>query len=202
MDGERRMSGRMAKGRHRNNSRRDLRAGSETSYLAGDILEDAPGIEEVALHRTLCRPYVCVVHPEGPFELRHEYLRIRKNLGAVQGLDAVDVIRMKMRDENRIDRFGIGVGNIEIIEQAAGRVGDLTGGSRVNQNHLCSCVHQQGGEGYRQYVRRQECRSKSLIDFSAAGITHQLVIDGQVPDAVEKRGNLKVAQFEAINARP
>jgi len=40
-----------------------------------------------------------------------------------------------------------------------------------------------------------------LIDFGAAGVAHKFVIDRQIPDAVEKRSELEIAEPEAINAR-
>ena len=199
MDGESSVPGRVAKGGHRNNPRRDLRARREAPHFTGDILEDAPHIEKVAFHRALSRPHIGVVHPEGPFGLRHENLGIRKNFFAVLVLDAVDVIRMKMRDQNRVDRFGIDSGDLEIIEHAARGVRDLTGGPCIDQDQLPSCVHQQRREGYRQYAWRQECRSERLVDFRTAGVAHEFVIDRQVPDAVKKRGELEITQFEAVN---
>ena len=136
MNSESGVTGRVAIGRDRNDARRHFGARLEAPHFVGDVPEDAPRIEEVAFHRALRRPHVGVVHPERPFRLRHEDLGIRKNLFAVLGLDAVDVIGMEMRDEDRVDRLGIDAGDLEIIEHAARRVGDLAGGAGVDQHQL------------------------------------------------------------------
>src|SRR5262245_31124217 len=50
MDGKRRMAGRMAVGRYGFDAGRNLAARFEAPHLAGDVLEDAPRVEEITLH--------------------------------------------------------------------------------------------------------------------------------------------------------
>src|SRR6185295_12775483 len=96
----------------------DLAARLETLHVAGDVPEDAPRIEEIALYRAFRLRHVCVVHPEIPFRLGHGDLGIRKNLRAVFALDAVDMIRMEMRDQDRVDYLRVNPRGLEVVEQA------------------------------------------------------------------------------------
>ena len=98
MNGESGVAGRMAIGRDGNDPRGDFGARLELLHLPGHVLEDAPGIEKVAVYRAFRRPHFRLIHPERPFRLRHQDLRIGENLRAILALDAVDVVGMKMRD--------------------------------------------------------------------------------------------------------
>ncbi len=146
MDRESGMAGRVAVGRNGDNAGRDFGAGFEWPHLLGDVLEDAPRIEEIAMHRAGRPAHVAVVHPEFPFRLRHQDFRVAKDLVAVLGLDAVDMVGMEMRNDDGVDRLRRDAGGGEIGVHEAGAVGDLPGGAGVDQHQFGAGVHQQSGE--------------------------------------------------------
>ena len=77
-----------------------------------------------------------VVHPVGPFRLRHQDFGIGENLVAVLGLEPVDVVGMEMRNDDGVDRRGRDAGGGEIGHHEACGVGDLAGGAGVDQHEL------------------------------------------------------------------
>src|SRR5450759_2997561 len=88
MDREGGMAGRVAESGNRDDAGCDLGAGLERPHLLSDVLEDAPRVEEIAMHRAGRPAHIVVVHPEFPFRLRHQDFGIGENLVAVLGLDA------------------------------------------------------------------------------------------------------------------
>src|SRR6185437_5003004 len=104
MDREGGMARRMAVSRNGDDSGRHLVTRFEPAHLLGDVLEDAPCVEKILMHGAGRPAHVGVVHPERPFRLRHPNFRLGKYLGAVLGLDAVDMIGMEMRNDDDVDR--------------------------------------------------------------------------------------------------
>ena len=75
-----------------------------------------------------------VVHPERPFGRRHLDLGIRENDRAFLVAQPVDVVRMEVRDQDRVDLLGIDAGGGEIrAERIRGRR-ELAAGRGVDQD--------------------------------------------------------------------
>ena len=98
---------RVAERRDRDDAGRDLGAGLEPAHLLGDVAENAPGVAEIDLDAVGRPVHLGVVHPVGPFRLRHQDFGIGENLVAVLGLEAVDMVGMEMRDDDGVDRRGL-----------------------------------------------------------------------------------------------
>ncbi len=104
MDGKGGVTRRVAVGGDGDDAGCHLGAGLEQVHLLGEVLEDAPRVQEITVHGFRHAGHVRVVHPVGPFRLGSENFGIGKNLVAVLVFDAVDVVRMEMRDEDGVDR--------------------------------------------------------------------------------------------------
>ncbi len=88
----------------------------------------------------------------------------------------------------------------EIVEQAARGVGDLACSPGIDQHQLCAGVHQQRRERYGQDLRRQERGGERVVDFGAARVADEFLVDRHIPDAVIERGELIAAEIVAIDA--
>ena len=64
------------------------------------------------------------------------YFGIGKNFLAVFVLDAVDVVGMEMRNQDRVDRIGIDAGAGKILGKITGGRGELAGGAAVDKNEF------------------------------------------------------------------
>ena len=103
----------------------------------------------------------------------------------------IDMIRVKMRDQNRIDRFGIDRLR-EVIEHAAGRVGDPTSGSvSIKISFFVLGAFEQRGEDIGKMFGAEDAGSERLIDVRAAGVPHQSSSKGrdQTPSKTAVSGN-------------
>src|SRR5262245_6549123 len=110
------------------------------------------------------------------------------------------MVRMEMRDQNRVDGLWVDAGGLEVVEQAACRVGDLACSSGVDQHQLCAGVHQQCRERDGQSSGREKCGSERVVDFGGAGIADEFLVDRHIPYAVIKCGELITAEVVTIDA--
>ena len=142
-----------------------------------------------------------VVHPVFPFRLRHHDFGIGEDEVVVLVLDAVDVVRVEMRDDDKVDRCRINAGGDEIGAQHAGGRCDLSAGAGIDQDELLSGIDDKGRERRRQLVGRHEGGGERVFDFRERGVANEFFGDRTIPDAVVERGQLEGADPIAINAR-
>ncbi len=114
------MAGRVSRRWQRDNAGRDFLAGLELRHLLGDIGKNPPLVEKGDFQIGQRSVEVGVIHPIGPFRRWDHDFRIGKDQRVVLILDAVDVIRMEMRNDDLVDRFRIDAGGGEIVAQRAG----------------------------------------------------------------------------------
>ena len=200
MNGEHGVAGRVAGRRQRDDAGRNLGSRLEARDLLRNVGKDAALIAEGEPEVGRRRIHVGVVHPERPFRRGHHDLGVGEDEAVVLVLDAVDVVRVEMRDDDEVDRLRIDAGGGEIVAEHAGRRRDLAAGAGVDKHELAAGVDDQGREWRRQLVGGHERGGERALHFGERRVVDEFLRDRAVPDAVIERGQLEGADPVAVDA--
>jgi hypothetical protein len=173
--------------------------GIETGDPFFDVGKNAPLVAKSELEFTAGGVQVCVIHPERPFLRRHHDFGVGKNQVVVLVLDAVDVVRVKMRNDDAADRFGVDPGRQQIGPQDAGARSDLPAGTGIDEDERVAGIDDERREWRRQLVGRHECVRERVFNIGKGGVADEVVADWPIPDTVIKRRQGQRAEAITIN---
>ena len=199
MNGENGMARRVPRRRQRDNAGRDFLAGLELRHLLGDIGKNPPLVEKSDFQIGRCCVEVGVIHPIGPFRRGHHDVGVGKDQRVVLVLDAVDMVGMEMRDDDRVDFFWVDARSRKIVAQHAGRRRDLASRAGIEEHEPLAGIDDECGEWRRQFVMRHKRCIERVLDLRKRRVDDEFVVDRSIPDAVIERGELIRADLVAVN---
>src|SRR3984957_15935904 len=106
------------------------------------------------------------LHPEVQFRFADYIFGVWKGpLGVTRVSDPPKVIRMGMRDEDRVDLLWLDFGGAEVLGCAARGWLHLAAGACVDEHKAIAPIHGQYIHLERRFVRRLEVRHKARVAF-------------------------------------
>jgi hypothetical protein len=97
-----------------------------------------------------------LVHPEGPFGLRHQNLGLRVGEAAVLEPQAEHVVEVEVAHHHGVDRGALDPGRGEAPQRPACAGGSVIGKSRIHEDPVPVRLDEERREGDVEMVRRQE----------------------------------------------
>src|ERR1700730_10022765 len=109
----------VAAGIERGDAGRDLLTPFVFCRFILDGVEYAMEVLEVIRHEALCAAHIALVGPERPIERRYLDFGLGKRGRAIGGANAIDVVGMKVRQNDDVDLFWIDTGGGHVEPQKA-----------------------------------------------------------------------------------